>query len=94
MSLKENYELLEQKALKIKSTLQQLQEEMTGLEKRIQLVESDPNFLETQIQPLYELLWDSQISYKHHQVELNTLILQLQQFQHILKDIQEVDALL
>lgn len=94
MSLKETYEELQQKASKIKHELASLKTEMTLLEENIHAIELNPNFLETDVQPLYESLWNSHIIYKKYQTELNTLSLQLNQFNHILEDIMETDQLI
>lgn len=91
MSLKETYEDLQQKASKIKHELASLQTEMTLLEENIHVIELNPNFLETDVQPLYESLWNLQMVCKKHQIELNTVILQLNQLDHILEDIIETD---
>ena len=94
MSLKETYEDLQQKASKIKHELASLKTEMTLLEENIHGIELNPNFLETDAQPLYESLWNLQMVYKKRQTELNTVTLQLNQLDHILEGIMETDQMI
>ena len=93
MSLKETYEDLQQKASKIKHELASLKTEMTLLEENIHGIELNPNF-ETDVQPLYESLWNLQMAYKKRQTELNTVTLQLNQLDHILEGIMETDQMI
>ena len=94
MSLKETYEDLHLKASKIKHELASLKTEMTLLEENIHGIELNPNFLETDVQPLYESLWNLQMVYKKRQTELNTVTLQLNQLDYILEDIMETDQII
>lgn len=94
MSLKETYEDLHLKASKIKHELSSLKTEMTLLEENIHGIELNPNFLETDVQPLYESLWNLQMVYKKRQTELNTVTLQLNQLDYILEDIMETDQII
>ena len=94
MSLKETYKDLQQKASKIKHELASLKTEMTLLEENIHGIELNPNFLETDVQPLYESLWNLQMVYKKRQTELNTVTLQLNQLDHILEGIMETDQMI
>ena len=90
MSLKETYEDLQQKASKIKHELASLKTEMTLLEENIHGIELNPNFLVTDVQPL----WNLQMVYKKRQTELNTVTLQLNQLDHILEGIMETDQMI
>ena len=94
MSLKETYEDLQQKASKIKHELASLKTEMTLLEENIHGIELNTNFLETDVQPLYESLWNLQMVYKKRQTELNTVTVQLNQLDHILEGIMETDQMI
>lgn len=94
MSLKETYEDLQQKASQIQHELTSLKTEMTLLEENIHGIELNPNFLETDVQPLYESLWNLQMAYKKRQTELNTVTLQLNHLDHILEGIMETDQMI
>lgn len=87
MSLKETYNELQLKSDELKKELDLIDQQMIDLQKQIHLIELNPHFLETEVEPLYELLWKSQMDYKKHQTELNTLSLQLQQFTHVLSEL-------
>ncbi len=94
MSLKETYEEFSQKSSILKHKLEQIKNEMTLLEENINGIELNPNFLETEVQPLYESLWQLQIKYKKYQTELNTITLQLNQLNQILEDMMETDQII
>lgn len=89
MSLKKTYEELTDKELSIQHELNDLQTKMKLLEDNINGIEQNPNFLETDVAPLYESLWQLQMKYKKNQTKLNTVNLQLTQLSHILKDLIE-----
>ena len=94
MSLKETYELLKAKESDLASELEELKVKMKMIEENINGIEMNPNFLETEVQPLYESLWDLQMSYKKHQTEWNTVQLQLHQMDQILHDITKTDEII
>ncbi len=94
MSLKETYELLKAKESDLASELEELKVKMKMIEENINGIEMNPNFLETEVQPLYESLWDLQMSYKKHQTEWNTVQLQLHQMEQILQDITKTDEII
>lgn len=89
MSLQKTYEELTNKELSIQHELTDLQTKMKLLEDNINGIEQNPNFLETDVAPLYESLWQLQMKYKKNQTKLNTINLQLTQLSHILKDLIE-----
>ena len=87
MSLKETYDDLFFKSSEVQKNLETLKQRMEELDTQIQVIERNPNFLETYVEPLYELLWKARIDYKKQQTEFHTLTLQLQQLNHILEDL-------
>lgn len=91
MSLNETFELLKIKETDLASELHALQVKMKLIEENINGIEMNPNFLETEVQPLYESLWNLQMSYKKHQTELNTIQLQLHQMNQILHDLTKTN---
>ena len=89
MSLKETYEELTHKETSIQKELTLLQTQMKLLEDNITGIETNPHFLETDVAPFYESLWQLQMEYKKNQTKLNMINLQLNQLSHILKDLIE-----
>lgn len=65
MSLKETYNELQLKSDELKKELDLIDQRMIDLQKQIHLIELNPHFLETEVEPLYELLWKSQMDYKN-----------------------------
>ena len=94
MSLKETYELLKAKESDLASELETLQVKMMMIEENINGIERNPNFLETEVQPLYESLWNLQRDYKKHQTEWNTIQIQLHQMNQILDDLVKTDQII
>ena len=94
MSLKETYELLKAKESDLASELETLQVKMTMIEENINGIERNPNFLEAEVQPLYESLWNLQRDYKKHQTEWNTIQIQLHQMNQILDDLVKTDQII
>ena len=73
-------------------SLKETYEELTHKETSIQHlwgIETNPHFLETDVAPFYESLWQLQMEYKKNQTKLNMINLQLNQLSHILKDLIE-----
>ena len=94
MSLKETYELLKAKESDLASELETLQVKMMMIEENINGIERNPNFLEAEVRPLYESLWNLQRDYKKHQTEWNTIQIQLHQMNQILDDLVKTDQII